>query len=207
MKRRDFAIRWGLLTAWLVAATVLAPAERAFAQEDAKPEMAADAPDDADAKMEKASASSGGATSKAMPLLSFSAGELSVLRRLAERRQALEEREARLLERERLAAAFEARLAEQAKELMRLKEQLAAVEAEISSAEKAKEDAEQARIKNLASAYKTMKARDAARLFDDMEMPLLKAIAREISPRVLAPVLAKMNPEKAQRLTAALRRG
>ena len=63
MKRRDFFIRWGLLAAFLAAATALAPAERASAQEDAKPEMAADAPEGMDAEMEKAPASADGTTS------------------------------------------------------------------------------------------------------------------------------------------------
>ena len=51
-----------------------------------------------------------------------------------------------------------------------------------------------------------MKPKDAARLFDGLEPSLLTAIARELSPRILAPIMARMRQDKAEALTAALRR-
>jgi len=139
------------------------------------------------------------------PLFSFERGELALLRKLAMRRKELEDREARLVERERLAAAMEAKIAAQADELKRLKSELEKQEARFEAIDDAKSEGEQERVRELAKAYKAMKPKDAARLFNDLDMELLTAIAREISPRVLAPVLAKMEPKRARELTEALR--
>ncbi|MEQ9123094.1 MAG: hypothetical protein RIM80_11075, partial [Alphaproteobacteria bacterium] len=78
-------------------------------------------------------------------------------------------------------------------------------EARFEAIDDAKSEGEQERVRELAKAYKAMKPKDAARLFNDLDMDLLTAIAREISPRVLAPVLAKMEPKRARELTEALR--
>lgn len=141
----------------------------------------------------------------AAPLFSFERGELALLRKLAMRRKELEDREARLVERERLAAAMEAKIASQAEELKRLKAELAEQEARIGAVDDAMSEGELERVRELAKAYKAMKPKDAARLFNELDMDLLTAIAREISPRVLAPVLAKMEPKRARELTEALR--
>lgn len=141
---------------------------------------------------------------KAAPQMRFDAGELAVLRRLADRRRALEAREARIVERERLARALEHKLAQQAKELRRLRAALAEQEARAEIAQKTGADEKTERLKRLAKAYKAMKPKDAARLFNDLDMELLTGIAGQISPRVLAPVLAKMHPERARELTRAL---
>jgi len=139
------------------------------------------------------------------PLFSFERGELALLRKLAMRRKELEDRESRLVERERLAAAMEAKIAAQADELKRLKTELAEQEARLGAVDDAKSEGELERVRELAKAYKAMKPKDAARLFNELDMDLLTAIAREISPRVLAPVLAKMEPKRARELTEALR--
>lgn len=146
----------------------------------------------------------GNMTSQTPPLLGVTAGELSVLRRLADRRNALAEREAKLAEREKLVAALEVKLAEQAEDLRRLRAELAKQEEAVSATEDEKDTEAEERIKSLASAYRTMKPRDAARLFDEMEDQLLIGIAREMSPRSLAPIMSKMNPGKARALTQAL---
>lgn len=143
----------------------------------------------------------------AKPAMSFVAGELAVLRRLAERRKALDRREASIVERERLAEAMEEKLAAQAEELKKLQAALAEQEERINAAKAMETDEKKARLENLAKAYKTMKPRDAARLFNDLDMELLTSIASQISPRVLAPVLARMNPERARELTRALQEG
>ena len=147
------------------------------------------------------------ATTNMKPLFSFDAGELAVLRKLAVRRKELEAREASLIERERLVAALEAKLADQAGELKKLQAALVEQETRISDVEKKDADGDMERLQELAKAYKAMKPKDAARLFNELDMELLTGIAREISPRALAPVLAVMDPKRARALTEALRQG
>jgi flagellar motility protein MotE (MotC chaperone) len=52
--------------------------------------------------------------------------------------------------------------------------------------------------------YETMKPKDAAAIFDQLEMPVLLRVARAINPRKMAPIMAKMDPGKAKDLTAGL---
>lgn len=162
---------------------------------------------DADNTASKNADKSSDATDGATPLLSFDSGELALLRRLAVRRRELEAWEARLIERERLAEAIELALDEQAAELRRLKADIAKRQAKIDAAEKAEEQKDVDRLKNLAKAYQSMKPRDAARLFNEMDLKLLTDIAREIAPRTLAPMMSRMSAERARELTEALRKG
>ena len=52
--------------------------------------------------------------------------------------------------------------------------------------------------------YETMKPSDAAAIFDELDMPVLLRVARAMNPRKMAPIMAKMDPVKAQDLTAGL---
>jgi flagellar motility protein MotE (MotC chaperone) len=52
--------------------------------------------------------------------------------------------------------------------------------------------------------YENMKAKDAAKIFDGLEIKILLDVAKEINPRRMSDILAQMTPENAQRLTVAL---
>jgi flagellar motility protein MotE (MotC chaperone) len=49
-----------------------------------------------------------------------------------------------------------------------------------------------------------MKGRDAARILDRLDMPVLVAIAKQMKPAKMAEILAAMSPEAAQKLTIEL---
>jgi len=49
-----------------------------------------------------------------------------------------------------------------------------------------------------------MKPKDAARIFDSLDNDVLVAVAQQMKSDVLAPVLAAMSPEQAQKLTVKL---
>jgi flagellar motility protein MotE (MotC chaperone) len=49
-----------------------------------------------------------------------------------------------------------------------------------------------------------MKGRDAARILDRLDMPVLVAIAKQVKPAKMAEILAAMSPEAAQKLTIEL---
>ncbi|HZY67862.1 MAG TPA: hypothetical protein VFE52_04715 [Devosia sp.] len=123
--------------------------------------------------------------------------EAALLQRLGERRAALDAREEDLLMRTTLLEAAEKRLAERTQEL-------AALEARVAELVDQKEAAEQEGFKAVVSMYETMKAKDAAKIFDTLSMPVLLKVARAMSPRKMSPILAAMSPEPAQKLTTAL---
>lgn len=197
--------RWGSMVLWacLAAMPVIAFAQ---SSDEEKPSQAATS-----AKTDDDDAAANAAKPAAKPkptraTFSLNAGELTVLKKLAERRQQLDARESALVDRERIAKAMETRLAAQALDLKKLQATLDAQATEIEKAKAGDSDADKERLARLAKAYKAMKPKDAARLFNTMDMSMLAPIAREISPRALAPVLARMNAKKATALSQELRR-
>jgi flagellar motility protein MotE (MotC chaperone) len=75
------------------------------------------------------------------------------------------------------------------------------IEARISAAVNRKDEAEAARFKSLVVMYENMKAKDAAKIFDRLEMRVLIEVASQINPRRMSDILAQMTPEAAERLT------
>ena len=54
--------------------------------------------------------------------------------------------------------------------------------------------------------YEGMKPKDAAKVFDRLEMSVLYDIASQIAPRKMSDILGLMQPEAAERLTVELAR-
>ncbi len=52
--------------------------------------------------------------------------------------------------------------------------------------------------------YESMKPKDAAKVFDHLEMPVLIEIASQIAPRKMSDILGLMQTEAAERLTVEL---
>jgi flagellar motility protein MotE (MotC chaperone) len=52
--------------------------------------------------------------------------------------------------------------------------------------------------------YENMKPKDAAKIFDRLDMPILIAVVSQIKPRVMSDIMAQMQPEAAERLTTEL---
>ena len=124
-------------------------------------------------------------------------GEAAVLERLGACRQELEARGRELEIREGLLKAAEQRLEARMEELKGL-------EAQNETAGQRKNEADAARVKGLVTMYENMKAKDAARIFDRLEMRILLELATQINPRRMADILAAMTPEAAERLTGEL---
>ena len=51
-----------------------------------------------------------------------------------------------------------------------------------------------------------MKPKDAARIFQELEINTLMLVVEKMSERKLAPIMAKMNPKKATEITVELSR-
>jgi flagellar motility protein MotE (MotC chaperone) len=128
-----------------------------------------------------------------------SSSETQLLQRLQERREEIEKRAREVDTREQLLAATERRIEQRLDELK-------ALEARIQANERQRDEADKARVKALVTMYEAMRAKDAARVFDRLDMPVLIEIVREMNPRKMADVLAAMNPEAAEKLTIELAR-
>lgn len=126
-----------------------------------------------------------------------SAAERAILERLQERRQELDKRGRELDMRETMLKEAEKKLEARMNELKQL-------EAKVAPSGKAKEQAEAARFKNLAVMYENMKAKDAAKIFDRLDIKVLIDMTSQINPRRMSEIMAQMSPEAAERLTIEL---
>jgi flagellar motility protein MotE (MotC chaperone) len=120
-----------------------------------------------------------------------------VLEELRARRAALDAREQALAVRESVLAATEQRLARRVEELAALQQRLEALD-------KSARDREDAGWRGLVRIYENMRPRDAARIFNELEMVTLVEVVDRMKERSAAPILAGMDPEKAKALTAEL---
>jgi flagellar motility protein MotE (MotC chaperone) len=123
-----------------------------------------------------------------------SPAERAILERLQERRKELEAKAKDLEMREQLLKAAEKRLEARLNELKQ-------TESRIKLATDKKDEAESARFKGLVAMYENMKAKDAARIFDRLDLKILTEVAGQINPRRMSDILANMSSEAAERLT------
>ena len=126
-----------------------------------------------------------------------SPGERAVLERLQDRRQELDSRNRDLEMRESLIKAAEKRLEAKVGELKD-------VETRVNSAIGARDKAETDRFKNIVAMYENMKPKDAARIFDRLDMKILVDVSTQMKPATMAAIMAQMAPEAAERLTVEL---
>jgi flagellar motility protein MotE (MotC chaperone) len=126
-----------------------------------------------------------------------SAAEAAILDRLQERRTELDARAKELEMRESLLKAAEKRLEARVNELKDL-------EARVNDMVQQRDEGETTRFKNVVTMYENMKAKDAAKIFDRLDLKILVEVATKINPRRMSDILAQMAPESAERLTVEL---
>jgi flagellar motility protein MotE (MotC chaperone) len=131
-----------------------------------------------------------------------SAGERALLERLQARRQELDARARELDLRESMLKAAE----------KKLERQVAVENAEHAKGGPAgggpmadrKDDADRARLKGVVSMYEIMKPKDAAKIFDRLDIKVLIELATQIKPQRMSEIMAQMSAEAAERLTVEL---
>ncbi len=123
--------------------------------------------------------------------------ENDILNRLQQRREVLEQREKQLDLRENLLKAADQKLESRIEELK-------ALEARAKQADAPGGEAQTYR--QLALMYETMKPKDAARVFERLDLSVLLPVAQAIAPRKLAEILAVMAAPAAEKLTMELAR-
>jgi flagellar motility protein MotE (MotC chaperone) len=127
----------------------------------------------------------------------ISDAEKAVLLQLRQRRQELDSRESIMATRESVLAAAEQKLAARIGELQTLQKRLEVMDA-------ARQQRDDASWQGLVRLYETMKPRDAATIFNELQMPVLLQVLDRMKDAKAAAVLAAMNPDKARDVTAEL---
>ncbi len=125
--------------------------------------------------------------------------EIDLLQQLAERRENLDSRERELDIQGALLQAAETRIGKKVKELKTL-------QAAIAKLIKTYDDQQNAKLQSVVKIYENMKAKDAARIFEELDMDTLLMVAERMKERKLAPIMAKMDPTKATEITVELSR-
>jgi flagellar motility protein MotE (MotC chaperone) len=128
-----------------------------------------------------------------------SESERAILERLQSRRQELEQRAREIEIRESLLKAAEKRIESKVEEMKGL-------EGKAAVAAGQRNEQEAARFKGIITMYEGMKPKDAAKVFDRLEMSVLIEIASQIAPRKMSDIMGLMQPEAAERLTVELAR-
>jgi flagellar motility protein MotE (MotC chaperone) len=139
----------------------------------------------------------GGAVMQNAPGHIASPGERAVLERLQARRQELDSRSRELDMRESLLKAAEQRMDIKLGELK-------SMEKNVDSAEVKRQQIEADRFKSIVAMYENMKSKDAARIFDRLDMKILVAVSTQMKPAKMAEILGQMSPDAAERLTVEL---
>src|SRR5262245_16658646 len=128
-----------------------------------------------------------------------SESERAILERLQTRRQELDQRAREIEIRESLLKAAEKRIETKVEEMKSL-------EGKAATAAGQRNEQEAARFKGIITMYEGMKPKDAAKVFDRLEMSVLIEIASQIAPRKMSDIMGVMQPEAAERLTVELAR-
>jgi flagellar motility protein MotE (MotC chaperone) len=126
-----------------------------------------------------------------------SAAERSLLLDLRKRHEALEARAAMLDQREAVQAAAEAKLNARLDQLNTLQARLEALEA-------VRQEHASENWTGLVHVYEDMKPRDAATIFDALDMQVLLQVLDRMQDRKAAPILAAMQPDRARLATQLL---
>ena len=123
--------------------------------------------------------------------------EIDLLQQLAERREELENSVLEMSVREGILSAAEQRIDRKIQELQGL-------QAAIDNLIKKHDDQEETKIRSLVKIYENMKPKDAARIFEELDLDTLLLVAERMKERKLAPVMAQMNSTKAKDVTVKL---
>ncbi len=125
--------------------------------------------------------------------------ERALLESLRGRRAEIDQREQALAQREMLLAATERRLTQRLEEMTALQRRL-------EQARTQGNEREEAGWRQLVKTYETMRPRDAATIFDELEMAVLVQVVDRMREAKVAPILGAMKPDRARLLTTELAR-
>jgi flagellar motility protein MotE (MotC chaperone) len=129
--------------------------------------------------------------------MTFSPQEIEILQSLAQRRDDLDKRAAEVDRQEALLQATEQRIDAKIAKLQEM-------EGKINDAFKKEDQKDDAKFKSLVKIYETMKPKEAARIFEQLDLPVLLDVLERMRETKTSPILASMEPGKAKAVTLAL---
>lgn len=122
---------------------------------------------------------------------------MELFEELKSRRKVLDEKARGLLVREALLKAAEQEIEQKYEELLSLRGEIQELLVE-------QDEEEKARVASLVKIYEGMKPKDAANIFNSLNLDVLLSVVSKMSERKSAPIIASMNPERARTLTIML---
>ncbi|MBR1948270.1 MAG: hypothetical protein IKA30_00585, partial [Alphaproteobacteria bacterium] len=128
---------------------------------------------------------------------SFSNSEIMILQELAERREALDARAKEIDKRALQLKVAEDEIDKKIAQLKKYEERLTHLTDQYHKNEKENIDA-------LVKLYTAMKPKDAARIFNSLDLEITVAILKGMKPSTTSTIISQMNSERAQEITAVL---
>jgi len=190
-----------------------APADdKSATKTDAKPSQAASKEKDKEAgkdsakegEKESAKESGDGASADHFDPTSMSASEMEMLQSLSQRRGEIEAKEKTINERILLLEATEKRVNSKIEELANVQKQIEALKTEIQQISASYKKEEDEKVQSLVRIYETMKPKEAAVIFDQLDNTILIQVLSKMKEAKSAIIMANMNPVKARVVTALL---
>ena len=127
----------------------------------------------------------------------LSKSEIEVLQRLAERRGTVEKREREVEAKDGLLKAAESRIDGKIAQLQDLEKNIKGLLSQYDGQK-------QQELDQLVRIYSAMKPKEAAGIFETLEMPILLSLVQKMKETKVAPIMALMTPAKATALTEAI---
>jgi flagellar motility protein MotE (MotC chaperone) len=123
--------------------------------------------------------------------------ELDVLQKLQERRGTLDLREKDIEKREALLKAAEDQIDRKVAEMKTLQNTIEGLLRQYN-------DQEDNKMRSLVKIYENMKPKEAAKIFEQLDMNILLEVVERMKEQRVAPIMAEMDPSKAKAVTAEL---
>ena len=127
----------------------------------------------------------------------LSQSEVALLESLSKRRKELDQREKKLDLQMTLLQAAEKRIDGKISTLEKIRD-------EINEQNAQQKKLQEGKFKKLVSIYEGMKPKEAARILSRLDARVVLQVAERIAPRKMSAILAKMDPDAAERLTVQL---
>ncbi len=185
---------WTSPEPWVgVSVTTLVPAAM---EDSAAPVLAAASSDVADTPAPIVLAQASTEEAPVDPTL-FTRSEIELLQDLRVRREEIERREDAVIQKEGLLKAAEDRIEKKIAELSDIR-------VDIEALIKKYDEQEEQQIKDLVAIYEKMKPKDAAKIFDELDLDVLLQMFDKMKSSKSAPILASMRPARAKQITAKI---
>lgn len=124
----------------------------------------------------------------------FTQSEIQILQELAERREALDLRSKEIDKKALQLMVSEKEIDKRLKQMEEYEQKLKLLIQEYNTKEKEK-------ILSLVKVYASMKPKDAARIFETLDLEVTVALLKEMKPSVSSAILAQITPVKAKAIT------